>query len=81
MINWKTNWKQTAFSTAQKMSRAEAYLENFDYNLLIVCNVYSLEHFTVFSTSKLSHQLVVILIPAEQKEMRSHKTAISSAIT
>lgn len=51
---------------------AEAYLENFDYNLLVVCNVYSLEHFTVFPTAKLSHQLIVILIPLEHRKMICH---------
>lgn len=49
------------------------HLEYFDDYFLIVCNVDGFEHFAVLSSAELSHQLIIILIPAN-----THKTQFRS---
>lgn len=54
-------------SNQRKHKHMKIYLQYFHHNLLIVCNVYGFKHFTVLSSSQLSHKLVVILISEAQK--------------
>lgn len=49
------------------MQAQKEYLQYFHHDFLIVCNVYGFKHFTVFSSTQLSHKLVVILVSEAQK--------------
>lgn len=44
------------------------HLEYFDDYFFVVCYVDGFEHFAVFSSAELSHQLIIILIPANDKK-------------
>lgn len=39
-------------------------LENFDDAFLVIDDVYTLKHFTVFASANLPDDLIVILVPA-----------------
>ena len=43
------------------------YLENFNNNFFIICDVDGFKYFTVFTPTEFSNQLVVILISGNKK--------------
>lgn len=51
-----------------------SYLEDFDYDLLIVGDVDGLKHFTVLPPPQFPHQLKVVLVSVDTTPLFNHST-------